>query len=313
MSDISTAARTHRRTSGFSLIELMVALVLGALMVVASLGIFASNRQAYRATESVSRVQENARAAFELLSQDLRHAGGNACARGIPVANVLTNAGGAWWSDWERALVGHESASYAAAETDSIDILSAAERSATAYSDDASGDIVLNANLGGIVAGDIVVACDYTQAAIFQANSVDGLRIGKRQAGLNRTAGLGLPVLDTAQGTPKSFHANSQVARLDAARWYVADNGRGGRSLFRRRMDKGTVLDSEEVAEGVRDLQLSYLQGGEYRKAGRVTDWAEVNAVRVEMHFADSARVGASGEVVQGRFVNTVSIRNRLS
>lgn len=297
---------------GFSLIELMVALIIGMLMMVAAIGIFTSNKQAYRAVEGVSRVQENARAAFELLSQDLRLAGGNACARGVPVANVLTNAGTAWWSNWEQGLRGHQNAD----GDDVVDILSAAERSSTAYTDEATGNIVMNTNQGGIAADDIVVICDYAQAAVFQVSSIGGAggtQIGLQKGGLNITGGLGLPVLDTASGTPKTFGANSQVARLDAARWFVADNGRGGRSLYRTRMSRGVQQAPEEVVEGLDRLQLRYLQGGSYVDAGSVTDWTTVTSVRVEMSFADAARVGPNGETVTGSFVNTVSLRNRLS
>ena len=64
---------------GFSLIELMIALMLGLLVVGSASAIFISNRQTYRATEGLGRVQENGRMAFELLSRDLREAGSSPC------------------------------------------------------------------------------------------------------------------------------------------------------------------------------------------------------------------------------------------
>ena len=59
-----------RFARGVSLIELMVALVLGLLVVGGAIGMFISNKQAYSATESVGRVQENSRLAFELMARD---------------------------------------------------------------------------------------------------------------------------------------------------------------------------------------------------------------------------------------------------
>ena len=47
----------RRATRGFSLIEMMIAMVLGLLVVGAAIGIFVSNQQAYRATEGLGRVQ----------------------------------------------------------------------------------------------------------------------------------------------------------------------------------------------------------------------------------------------------------------
>ena len=67
---------TPRLARGLSLIELMIALLLGLLVVGGAIGIFTSNRRAYNATESLSRVQENARVAFEMMSRDVREAGG---------------------------------------------------------------------------------------------------------------------------------------------------------------------------------------------------------------------------------------------
>lgn len=61
--------------AGFSLIELMVALVLGLLVAGAALAILQSNQATYRSNEGLNRVQENARIAFELMSRDIRSAG----------------------------------------------------------------------------------------------------------------------------------------------------------------------------------------------------------------------------------------------
>lgn len=66
---------------GFSIVELMVALVLGLLVIAGVLQVFLGNRQAQRVEQSVSRVSENGRIALDLLGQDLRMAGYYGCAR----------------------------------------------------------------------------------------------------------------------------------------------------------------------------------------------------------------------------------------
>ena len=63
---------TFRSSLGLSLIELMIAIALGLLIVAATLSIFSSNKQSYRATENLGRVQESGRTAFELMSRDIR-------------------------------------------------------------------------------------------------------------------------------------------------------------------------------------------------------------------------------------------------
>ena len=63
------------RTAGLSLVELMVALVLGLLIVGAVIQVFTTTRLTYSVSEGLGRVQENARFAMEFLQRDLRMAG----------------------------------------------------------------------------------------------------------------------------------------------------------------------------------------------------------------------------------------------
>jgi type IV pilus assembly protein PilW len=67
--------KAHTRCRGFSLVELMVALVI-TLILLAGIGqIFLSSKKSYTLQDSLSRMQENGRYAMDTLSQDLRRAG----------------------------------------------------------------------------------------------------------------------------------------------------------------------------------------------------------------------------------------------
>ena len=68
-----------KRMSGMSLIELMVAMVLGLVVLGAAFAVFMSNQATFRVNEDVNRMQENARVAFEMISRDIRAASGSAC------------------------------------------------------------------------------------------------------------------------------------------------------------------------------------------------------------------------------------------
>ena len=57
---------------GFTLVELMIALVLGLFLVGGVLAVFLSNSQTFRTNEALSRIQENGRFAVEFISSDLR-------------------------------------------------------------------------------------------------------------------------------------------------------------------------------------------------------------------------------------------------
>lgn len=61
--------------SGFSLVELMVALAISLFLFSGALYVFSKTREQYRAIDAVSRNQENARYAMSVLENDLRLAG----------------------------------------------------------------------------------------------------------------------------------------------------------------------------------------------------------------------------------------------
>ncbi len=73
MSPITRAAPRH--STGFSLVELMIALALGLLLTQAVLSIFLSSTRTYRTSEAVSQMQEQGRFAILLTSPVIRQAG----------------------------------------------------------------------------------------------------------------------------------------------------------------------------------------------------------------------------------------------
>jgi len=310
------------RQRGLSLIELMIAMLLGLLVVGSATGAFLSNQRTYRATESLSRVQENARAAFELMAREVREAGGNACSNGIPVISVLKN-GPYWWSDLGSGLVGYDNGALpsTAPGTDAIDVLSATAVTAVVEQAPASGDDEFKVNTGshGLVAEDVVVVCDYSQGTIFQVTGINGQTIEHRSdvgdPG-NCTKGLGVPLECTPDGTAKAYGPNAAVAKLDASRWFVGENGRGGRSLYRLPMEQGSPAgQSEEVAEGIQDMQIQYLVSGtaNYVDAAAGLDWSRVSAVRIRMVVEGPGREGTDGQPLQRQIEHVVTLRNRTS
>ena len=106
------------------------------------------------------------------------------------------------------------------------------------------------------------------------------------------------------------------LARIRATRWYIGYNKRGGKSLYQSalRNNGGTlVLDSNEIADGVDGMALSYLArgGSAYQAAGAVSDWSQVVAVRIQLALAGQSRVGTDGQPLQRSIGHVVAIRNR--
>lgn len=69
----------RRGAAGLSLIELMVALAIGSLLIIALVEVFAASRAAYMLSAGLARTQENGRFAIDILQRDLRMVGHAGC------------------------------------------------------------------------------------------------------------------------------------------------------------------------------------------------------------------------------------------
>ncbi len=65
--------------TGMALIEIMIALLIGAFLLGGVLQIFVSSKQTNRMQENLSRLQENGRFAMDFLARDIRRAGYRKC------------------------------------------------------------------------------------------------------------------------------------------------------------------------------------------------------------------------------------------
>jgi type IV pilus assembly protein PilW len=72
---MSKHSNLRQQQLGLSLVELMVALVLGLVLMSGVIQVFLSSRQTYSTNEAVSRMQENGRFALEFISRSARLAG----------------------------------------------------------------------------------------------------------------------------------------------------------------------------------------------------------------------------------------------
>ncbi len=329
------------KARGFTLVELMISMVLGLVVLASASAIFLSNRQTYRATETLGRLQESGRMSFELMARDVRQAAGNPCAKDLPVANVINNPTAQWWSNWATPVIGYGGGNATSglpfgtapgnriAGTDAIELKSADNISGlTVVSDNpASAQIKLNTVSHTLTDFDIVMVCDYRQAAIFQiTNAQPGINDtiahnnGTGTPG-NCSKGLGYPTnCGSATGTPYTYGADSVIVRLQASRWYIGRNGTNtGSSLYRSIMaNNGGVITAvnQEIVPDVDDMQLQYLvrNAADYVNANAVVpaQWANVIAVRVQLNMAGTDRIGTDGAVIQRQLEHTITLRNRM-
>lgn len=67
--------KTPNRMAGFSLVELMVAMVLGLLITAAAISLFSTNQRTFALQQAMSEAQEQGQLAMRFIAQDLQFAG----------------------------------------------------------------------------------------------------------------------------------------------------------------------------------------------------------------------------------------------
>ncbi|GAB2492011.1 hypothetical protein GCM10027084_00570 [Pseudoxanthomonas sangjuensis] len=355
---------SNRAARGFSLVELMISLVVGLLVVGAAIAVFAANSRTYAATESLGRVQENLRVAFELVSRDAREAAGNPCERSLPTYNVLNDPANQWYTDFGTGIRGYggaqafPDAAFGTGEgqriagTDAIELKSAVSGVNIVRHVPASARFEVSTVDHGLFPGDIALACDFGEAAVFQVtNAQTGINnnivhndgIGS-PGNCSKGLGFGSPVNCTTNGNQYAFGCYQGkysgagcdgdedgikdepedlwpafLAKVHAERWYIGANASGGRSLYRSslRNNAGVLaVENDEIADGVRDMRLSYLLAGAtgYVDAAAVpaADWAsdKVMAVAMDLTLEGTEPVGTDGGGLQRNLQLVVTIRN---
>lgn len=327
----------RRRASGVSLIELMIALVLGLLVVSAAIGIFLSNKQTFRATDNLSYVQENARVAFELMAREVRQAGGSPCSNNVRMVNVLKNPGSSWWSTWGDGVRGYEgteafagatfgtAANRRISGTDAIELRSGAPGEVTVVDHKpASAQFKVSTVNHGLQDFDIAIVCDFVQASIFQItgaqNGINVTVVHNNGPGTPGNCSKGLGWADppdcSTNGVPYAYGPNSVIARLRASAWYigVSSSDSQRRSLYQvqlRNVAGVPTVVPQEIAEGVQNMQLQYLMPGSanYVDAAAGINWKQVSAVRIVLTLQGAENV--DGAPVTREVAHVVTLRNR--
>jgi len=324
----------NRRVHGMSLVELMLALLLGGLVVATVIGIFLANRKTMAVTQGIGQIQHNTQVALELLSRDLRQAGGNPCSRHIPLVNIIHAPASRWWTNlvstqrqdgswttpWNNTLRGLTMDEFAAgsgvgarlAGSDAIELLSSDTQVATVVSHDGTR-FVLNTANHGFSSGQLLLACEPRQASLFQG-TVSGVHVTHPAGGLNCSEHLGFP--GGCHNAERFVHApHTLIARWNPVRWYLGHNGRGGISLYRVRPEgQQQGVTRQEMLANVTGLKFGYLLAG---SAGHVAlgdvngHWEQVIAVHIEITVTAAAAKSENGEPLARTVIHTVSLRNR--
>jgi type IV pilus assembly protein PilW len=285
----------YNKNKGMSLIELLIAMLIGSLMMVGVVTLFSSNKRIYKEQNSMGRLQENARFAIEILIKDIRMAGYAGCADSISsVTNNLNNStnddnlynfenaieGSESKANWQPSNSNDQVASIAA-NTDAITIRYMQPSGITIdnpYSPPTSSSLFVNDG-STLSDGDIVAITDCSDADIFQiTNDPSNNPTPPKDTVVHNAGAQPTGPGNAGGGISKTYGADAQFLVMVNRRYYIADaDGDGISGLYRI---ENTETVGTEMIEGVERMEILY---GEDTNLDTVAD-----------RYVDAATVGAT-------------------
>jgi len=287
-----------RRMHGLSLIELMIAMMLGLIIMLGVIQVFAASRTSYAVTEGLSRVQENARFAMDSLERDLRMVGHFGCVndrfRLLTAGQLNSHFAAGTALDFSQSLQGYEANGTGVAGTVNLTAPTAGWSPAlpawlAGLNPLPGSDIVVMRFLSpegipaigfqragatvsvsydpakgsvltqnGVAAPALFGVADCTYADVFEATAVASGKVSTSQAALNTTP------IDFDSRYTASPAGQTVLYRAEAIVYYVGTGSNNRRSLFRARVLPAvagtdiTFTAPEELVEGIESIQLLY-------------------------------------------------------
>lgn len=232
------ASRTQQ--VGFSLVELMISVTIGLIITVAALSAYIGSSNASKVTDAQARMNEDAQAALNVLTQQIRLAGGNPVQAGRADAYRQNPV-------YLNTYVGGSVTAYTTTLPTFVPATYTMSSFAIRGCDGTFGNITAATTIGGLTCTGGTTTLPDSIAVSYEADQFNTVRSGT--AGTD-CVGSALPSVAAtfASGTPTT--ATFYVADN---RFYVA-NSAGIPSLF----CKGVASQTQPLVENIEDLQITY-------------------------------------------------------
>lgn len=318
---------------GYTLVELMIAMVIGLILTAGILQLFTSNKQTYRVTENMSRLQENGRFAMFFLTNDIRMTDFWGCRSDIAIENNLNPN-----TNFDlpiNALAGINDDSVAnniINGTDTITVKGVSNSNVYLVSTPAnpSADLKVTDN-SGLQQNDLVLISDCIDGDIFQITNDPGTggAAGEDDV-VHNTGAVSNGPGNIDQPLKKLYGTDAQVYKLNFAT-YSIQAGAGGQNALFRSINGGTP---QELVEGIENMQILYGEdtdndgAANYYKAAGAVDMDNVVSVRISLvaftlednlteqastySIYNGATITPTDRRIRRVFTSTIVIRNRL-
>ena len=298
--------------AGLSLIELMIAMLVGLILIAGVLSIFISSRQSYGINGAVGQIQENGRFALDFIRTATRKAGYMGCATSAATASYLNPAPDPMPYNFTTAINGYYFTAVPPAPTENPAPDPAAGDWTPALGPTLTGKVLPNTDVlvvrftqnnpmyitnitsatapdmnvtgvNNLAPGDLMLISNCTSAIVMQTSAPTG-------GGVITHAALSGPG-DAVTGVPQSY-IGAQVVSPNTDAFYIGVGADGSPALFAATF-VGGVFTSQELVPGVESMRVLYgvdLTGAqvpsEYDTADIVNAaglWGSVVSVRVAL------------------------------
>jgi type IV pilus assembly protein PilW len=299
-----------RKQLGFSMVELMVAMVIQFILLAGMVFVYSNSRVMFTVNEQLSRVQENGRYLTDVLLHDIRMAGYSGC-RSIDevVPNIIANRPPIFASLTDGITVFENGAGWdnptaltRVAGSDVITLQSAqgsgVSLRANMITDTATIRMIWNPDR--LAANDLILISDCSHADLFRALAIK-----------HGTIIVHNNIANTGNQLSKAYAKDAQLMPFDAHTYFIATGANAEPGLYQYSFNSDTAT---LLAEGVENMQLLLAEdtSGDqepdvYVNATAVMDWAAVIGVRVGllMRSANNVATEARAFTFNGANANT--------
>ncbi len=269
---------------GFSLIELMIAMVIGLFLLGGIVSVFSSSRKSFDLTQDISVVQQSARYSIDEISRSIRLAGFQGCAfEGVAESNVqakvsptnnlfLTAIQGAEVSgtNWVPArpaeLNGLNPEPMMGSDVLMVQFGSPLTSSLTTAMVNQSDTLILADNSAGIKSGDLAIISDCSTSDIFRVSNVSASTSGINSV-VTHTASDNVSGNLSKVYTPGILATanTTTVMKYNFTTYYVANTGRtntDGDAIYSLYSYDIEAINNDtpatEIIEGIENMQVLY-------------------------------------------------------
>lgn len=285
------ARMARQAQSGFTLVELMVAVTIGLIVVGAVGYVYLSARQSFRTTDNMSRIQENARLAIETIARDVRMAGYVGCGNlqtatintianpPVPVISPTTAITG---EDFTALTTNYLTTTIDRPAGDTISVMGAFGGGVSLVGNLApsNANVQINGNPLNFAVGDVLVVSGCTNADIFRPTTVSSAG-GTTTMSHSSSTNTGNRV-----GT---YGSGGAVFKLERFTYFIGTNPALKRALYRTNMSTGVPTNTLELVEDVWDMQILY--GRDTNADGDADSYDDATAVGANWQQVVSARI----------------------